>query len=792
MRKHKCVIRPVFIMAILLAAVCIPLHIHANDTSLGRFGETVRPIDNPNIIMQSEDITVRISEGTSRVECEFVFINDSHEETTVLMGFPSGDSEDKNGKQADWFYDYKLYDFAAWVDDEEIEVRLERGVGAEETGPDSLNFPYWHTWEVNFKPGEKKIVKNTYETKNTVSSIGIIQAGYVLTTGAPWKGRIENAKIAFITEGIEPYQVESVTPAGYAYEGNVIEWKFEDFEPDVNITVVFNVREKYLLKEQFKYDEKLNPIVEMEEQSKYAEMVEFIDEIMRKKEYDTDSIYTESSLKLAKAKALLKIGNERAAKEAMGMLDNIADAGGLGATEAAHILLGCYKDSGTDKHRELYDKKVFLRTNGVFQKLAVDMFPDLKSGYSPEITNLKVTAHKVCVNIMDKDDDLKKFSVEVWYMEDGKRLHLLDHQASDPMYFIYNHYTARYYGFLPGVAGNKQLYYRVCVEDWAGNAVDTGEREINAHAGDSGDDVYDGHEEHDEHKGLDEQHVVAAVHWASKYAEMFSDMEEVPENITDGDKYILNKDLFNMLVKYSNLYPAEKYRQRDIFSQFLSEDRFVTRAEALNVIICFLQRVQDFKVNMGILQASDEGKYKEKFGDWNNVPPEFKDSMLVALKTGAVIGYLNNTLRPSGYITTNEALAILARIKYGEISRREDEGRNKRNAYADIALKDEIASKWYYEHSGDKFVIHEDGQWYILEDSRGHAFDGIDGKIYKQKCSEELAVETKNSMPEIYCEEKDGMVEINILQKLGSPPHRYVLIVNTNTLETIGREIRDY
>ena len=70
--------------------------------------------------------------------------------------------------------------------------------------------------------------------------------------------------------------------------------------------------------------------------------------------------------------------------------------------------------------------------------------------------------------------------------------------------------------------------------------------------------------------------------------------------------------------------------------------------------------------------------------------------------------------------------------------------------------------------------------------------DATDGKIYKQKCSEELAVEVINSMPEIYHEEKDGKVEINILQKLGSPPHRYVLIVDANTLEIIGREIRDY
>ncbi|NLC68333.1 MAG: DUF4424 family protein, partial [Clostridiaceae bacterium] len=477
----------VFIAAILLTVVCTPSSTYANDTSLGRFGETVRPIDNPNIIMQSENITVRVFEGMSKVECEFVFLNDSDKETTVLMGFPSGEPDDESGDKAEWFLDYRLYNFAAWVDGEIVEVRLEKGaktgseggktgedgetmedgkigidtgIGANELG---LNFPYWYTWEVSFKPGEKKIVKNTYETANTTSSIGMAQAGYILTTGAPWKDRIGDAKVTFIMEGIKPYQVESITPANYTYEGNTIMWQFEDFEPDTNISVTFNIREEYLLKEQFRYDEKLRPVIELEGQGKYAELVGLINEIMNKKEYNTDSMfssmYVETGLKLTKAKALLKIGeesgNENAVKEAMELLEDITETGVTGCMEAAYILLGCYKERGMDKYRELYDKRVFLRTNGVFQRLAADMFPDLESGHSPEITNLKVTAQKVCVDIEDKDDDLKKFSVKVWYMEDGERLHLLDHQASEPMYFIYSHYTAKYHGFLPGVVGNK-------------------------------------------------------------------------------------------------------------------------------------------------------------------------------------------------------------------------------------------------------------------------------------------------------------------------------------------------
>ncbi|NSW91775.1 MAG: DUF4424 family protein [Firmicutes bacterium] len=756
MQKCRFVLRLSFILSIFLIIILVSSNSYANDTSLGRFGETVSPVNNSNVIMQAEDITVRVSEGISKVECEFVFINDSQEETTVLMGFPSGDLDDETEKMAEWFHDYKLYNFTAWVDGKEVEVKLEKGVGPE-TGQDSLNFPYWYTWEVNFKPGEKKTVRNTYETRNTSSSIGLIQTGYVLTTGAPWKDRIENARIIFVMENVEPYQLESISPANYIYEGDRITWEFKDFEPDSNIKVVFSVRERYLLRDQFRYDARLNSIIEMENQGKYKEIVEFIDEFMQEKDYDNYDEYIETGLKLARAKALLKIGDD---DQAIGILDDIADAGGLGSREAAYLLLSYYKDKGIDKYREFYEKKVFLRTNGVFQKLAVDMFPDLKSGYPPEITNLKITRQKISVDIEDKDDDLKKMSVEVWYMEDGKKMHLVDYQIDD---FMYNRYTGRYYAFLPEVGDDKKVYYRVYAEDWAGNTVDTGEKEIKA---------YTGYNEHQDAEG---------GHWASKYAELLSDIEEVPENITDGDKYITNKDLFNILVKYSYLSPAEKYRQKDIFSQFLIEDRLVSRAEAINVITCFLHGVQGFKMD---IQASYEDTYGKQFKDWEDVPKEYKDSILAALRIGAVIGYPDVTLKPTNYITTNEVLAVLARIKYGEISKKEETGKSKGDAYINIVFKDEEAFKWYNEHSGDRYVVYEDGQWYVLEDDRG--------QVYKQKCSEELAIKIKNTMPQIYYEEKNGTVEINILQKLGGPPHRYVLIVDKNTLEITGREIRDY
>lgn len=848
---YQSVVFILFIAIILLIAVYIPSPTYANDTSLGRFGETVRPIDNPNIIMQSENITVHVSYGVSNVECEFVFINDSDKEITVLMGFPSGDLEGEYKDNLERFYDYKLYDFTAWVDGEEVEVRLEKGAkagmvdGTEEKGMNmedldtimkvyngegipldsdlynlGSDFPYWYTWEVTFKPGEKKIIKNTYETKNTTSSTGMAHTGYILTTGASWKGRIEKAEITFIMEDIKPYQVESISPTNYTYEGNMITWQFEDFEPDFNINVAFSIREEYLLKEQFKNNEKLKPIVELEDQGKYEELIEFINEIMDKEEYSD----TKTALKLTKAKALLGIedetGNEEALEEAIKLLEEATDIGGTGSTEAAYLLLECYKKTRMDKYKDLYENKIFLRTNGVFQRLATEMFHDLKSGYSPEITNLKVTPEKVCLDIEDKDDDLKKISIKVWHMEDGQKIFILDQEISDPMQFAYSHYTAKYYGFIPAapddVQKDKHLYYRIYAEDWAGNLVDTGEVGIHAI------------------KKAYNVDTDTASHWAAKYADMFSYMEEVPENITDGDKYISNKELFDILIKYSNLSPREKYDQKNVFSQFLSENRYVTRAEAIDVMISLLQGVRKLKTieqlfetnyqisetnepilktNEQLLKPSDEetkalGKERHeanafldeerhgyKFKDWDSMPPDYKNSMLIALKVGAIIGYLDGTLRPSDYITTNETLAVLARLKHGEAYRMEEEREIKRNPYLDIVLKDPEASKWFYEHTGDKYIIFEDGQWYLLEEARFHGevdVDKVDNGVYKQECSEEFAIQVLNSLPDIYHEEKEGKIEINILQKLGNPPHRYVLIIDANTLEIVGREIRDY
>ena len=782
-KKEIAIIFAVIITIVFFGTIMLPDASYANDTSLGRFGETVNPINDDDIVMQSENIIVHVTEEKSRVEAEFVFINDSQEEKKVLMGFPSGELEQKSGDAMESFFDYKLYDFKTLVEGTEVDVKLEKGIEPKEKlehgfyDSDLSNFPLWYTWEVSFEPGEKKVVKNIYETKNTTNAMGMIQTGYVLTTGAPWKGKIENAKITFFIEDVKPYQFDRIEPVCTTFEEGKITWEFKDFEPDSNISVIYNIREKYMLEDRFLYDEKLKPIIDLKEEGKYKELVDFIDNIFEEKGYDTSDSFVETALKLSKAKALLEIDNEDSVKEAYEILNSIVDAGNTGTAESAYILLNYYKTKSPDEYANFYYNKIFLRTSGVLQRLAVDMFPDanISYGYAPEITNLKITPKRAVLDIEDKDDDIKKYSIEVWYIENGEKLHLLNYVNNNPMGFAIMHYRAGYDGFLPEVIGDAKLYYRVYVEDLTGNYVDTGEREISSYAMDAEQNKID--------------------HWASDYVKDFLFIEEVSENIKDGDNYILNKDLFNILIKFTRASIAEKYKLKESFSDFLEDERFVTRAEAIDVIVRLLREEKAFK--MDVLEpevlAIDEAKYGKQFKDWDEIPYECKDNILIAARIGAIIGYPDAALRPNSFITTNEVLTMLERVKYGELSRIMGNIQDiRRDAYKNIILKDNEAFKWYVEHSGDNFVLYENGQWYLLEDGKSMGLENGEDKVYKQKCTEELAVGTKNSMPEIYFGEKDDKVEINIIQKLGAPPHRYVLTVDPSTLGIIERRIEDY
>jgi len=721
-----------------------------DDARLGRYGETVSPVNDADIVMQSEYVNVRVSKLNSETSCEFVFVNGSGSEKTILMGFPDGgDAGGTAAAGTGLNEDYGLYDFTVSVDGMPVDAKHEKGIKPAGS-PDRLNFPYWYTWEVNFKPGEKKTVKNTYRTSNTSRSNGFMQCGYVLATGASWKDRIGYAKITFDFRDIRLYQLESINPGNFRIEGNKLIWEFSDFEPDRNISLNIDLHEDLYYGAGGSSDMP-GRLKALEARGDYNGIIGVVDNAIGNRDYDQFNV---PSLKTEKAKALLKLGRN---DEAAGLLDDVAASNTWGSKQAAYTLLNYYKETGSKKYREFYEKKVFLHMNGIMQRLAQQMFPDLKSSYKPESFNIKVTPTLVDAVVEDRDDDLESFSVEVWYLENGRKLHLADYKVDE---FPSGRYMARYAASLQPPLGDGEIYYRVCARDSAGNVLDTGEKKVMPVSESNGS------------------------HWSDVYAQNFSWIQEVSDNAAERDKSITNRDLFNLLAKSNYLDIGRRTEQESIFTLFLNDTRPVSRAEAMNFIACFMKDkgYEGFKMPDSTVAAE---KQAERFNDWDAVPPEYREGVLPIIGAGAVIGFPGGMLKPMANITTNEVLAILSRIKYGITSKKEAATADtEKDRLLKAVLGDDAARKWYEDHAGSRFVLCEEGQWYILEDEKTG--------IKKQRCTEELAVRTMNTMPDIYISYGGEDAEINILQKLGSPPHRYVLVADPKTLALKSSRIEDY
>lgn len=137
--------------------------------------------------------------------------------------------------------DPELHDFAAWVDGVPVAVRREKSGEPVEPLTDSggrlLRYPEWITWTVPFEAGQTRTVRSTYWGRNYDSAVGTAATGYILRSGAGWKGPIGEAVIiAQFDEAIFPGQIRAF-PASYRWEGERMVWRMRDFEPERDISI---------------------------------------------------------------------------------------------------------------------------------------------------------------------------------------------------------------------------------------------------------------------------------------------------------------------------------------------------------------------------------------------------------------------------------------------------------------------------------------------------------------------------------------------------------------------------
>lgn len=224
------------IIGFILALFCYQTS-YADDTSLGRTPEGVFPLEETDVVMESEEIVVDLEKNS--VECTFVFHN-TGKSKNVLMGFPGKlfDSLDSGLTQE---VNLEIKNFKSYVNGNELSVAHEKVDENYNTQPSNgLKYSEYFTFTVPFKEGEKLTVKNYYDFTPSFDSMANVFSGYVLKTGAMWKGNIGSAKVTFKLGKLQPYEIESLKPGGFKFVGGELVWERMDFEPSYDLWLYFN------------------------------------------------------------------------------------------------------------------------------------------------------------------------------------------------------------------------------------------------------------------------------------------------------------------------------------------------------------------------------------------------------------------------------------------------------------------------------------------------------------------------------------------------------------------------
>ncbi len=247
--KGKPAIPLMFALVFCACLACLPSAALADDAALGRAGSNVIPVYDTQIRMVHETVNIDLQKNT--VDVVFTFQNLGGE-TTSLMGFPMlkepPDSPDRYQRKPEPYFGYQSFRaYEVLTGGSQVEIKTEVRTGLRPPAgmkpPGGEYFSTWVVFEVPFRAGETKKIRNTYTAEYAYrNSIGENRLEYVLTTGSTWQGTIGEAQITVKYAPIDPWKIQRVSPAGYAVKDGTITWALKDFEPSGsgdNVSVTF-------------------------------------------------------------------------------------------------------------------------------------------------------------------------------------------------------------------------------------------------------------------------------------------------------------------------------------------------------------------------------------------------------------------------------------------------------------------------------------------------------------------------------------------------------------------------
>ncbi len=411
--------------------------VHANSSSLYRSAGTVEPVQNNSVRMVEEKVYIQVYGGWSVVCCEFIFRNESREARDVPMGFPAslvgiGFEIDETTR----LRDFRIFDNG-----------MEREAKLEEAGTDSGKIgevAEWYTWDVRFQGEEERRIVNTYKTQN-YNAQWERGAGYILKTGASWKGPIGKANISFELMDIAPYRIdrERTRPHGYRVEQNRVIWELYDFEPteDINLTLSGYIPISDLLLERENVEQK---------------------EIIRKQ--------------LEQTRMLFMDGNEA---EGVKQADLLLEQGLFAEELYFHLLNYYHKQNDVDTFTTLLKEQIQCLNSPNIPEWAESLYPErLKEegiaypdDHKPVIANQNIRKfdkdhYELSADLYDEAGDMTFFSAAVY--ADALTLDSLLPESGQSILFGYKDYIYRVRGKLPNAFSD--LICRMEVNDYKGDA----------------------------------------------------------------------------------------------------------------------------------------------------------------------------------------------------------------------------------------------------------------------------------------------------------------------------------
>lgn len=217
------------------------LHTLANDGVLGITPEGVYPVTQSDIAMESEEIIIKmVGYSEAEVSCRFDFKNYGDAQT-VLIGFPARLDEEVTELSPEEAITVR--EFTARDENGDLTVNLVDTIPNPPLSDVSHMAKYakWYSFSVDFKKNGTKTLYHTYKVSFPHNSIGDIFAGYVLETGALWKGTIDHSTVVFDLGEHPIYSVTEVYPNNFfRIEGNKLIFERKNFKPSYNLWVTVN------------------------------------------------------------------------------------------------------------------------------------------------------------------------------------------------------------------------------------------------------------------------------------------------------------------------------------------------------------------------------------------------------------------------------------------------------------------------------------------------------------------------------------------------------------------------